>query len=72
MAFYINSFYSKEEVKNEMKRIKMNQKLIDQVLAQIKIDMKYGDMTAIVELIEALATGQTGQRVLKNYIGESQ
>ena len=50
----------------------MNQKLIDQVLAQIKIDMKYGDMTAIAELIEALSTGQTGQRVLKNYIGESQ
>jgi len=70
MAFYINSFYSKEEVKNEMKRIKMNQKLIDQVLAQIKIDMKYGDMTAIAELIEAIAKEQTGQRVLKNYIGE--
>jgi len=50
----------------------MNQRLIDQVLAQIKIDMKYGDMTAIAELIEALATGQTGQQVLKNYIGESQ
>ena len=50
----------------------MNQRLIDQVLAQIKIDMKYGDMTAIAELIEALATGQTDQQVLKNYIGESQ
>ena len=70
MAFYINSFYSKEEVKNEMKRIKMNQKLIDQVLAQIKIDMKYGDMTAIAELIETLATEQTSRQVLNDYIGE--
>ena len=26
MAFYINSFYSKEEVKNEMKRIKEQKK----------------------------------------------
>ena len=48
----------------------MNQKLLDQVLAQIKIDMKYGDMTAIAELIETLATSQNSTQVLKNYIGE--
>ena len=48
----------------------MNQKLLDQVLAQIKIDMKYGDMTAIAELIETLATEQTSRQVLNDYIGE--
>jgi len=48
----------------------MNQKLLDQVLAQIKIDMKYGDMTAIAELIETLATSQDSRQVLKDYIGE--
>ena len=48
----------------------MNQKLLDQVLAQIKIDMKYGDMTAIAELIETLATSQDSRQVLNNYIGE--
>ena len=46
----------------------MKQKLIDQVIDQIKTDMKYEDMTAIAELIEAIAKEQTGEQVLKNYI----
>ena len=68
----LRSDMERGRVRMERQGDSMNQKLIDQVLAQIKIDMKYGDMTAIAELIEALATGQTGQQVLKNYIGESQ
>ena len=48
----------------------MNQKLLDQVLAQIQIDVEHGDMTAIAELIETLATSQDSRQVLKNYIGE--
>ena len=44
--------------------------LVDQVLAQIQTDVEHGDMTAIAELIETLATWQNGRYVLKNYIGE--
>ena len=42
----------------------------DQVLAQIQIDVELGDMTAIAELIETLATEQTSRQVLNDYIGE--
>ena len=44
--------------------------LVDQVLAQIQIDVEHGDMTAIAELIETLATEQTTRQVLNDYIGE--
>ena len=44
--------------------------LVDQVLAQIQIDVEHGDMTAIAELIETLATEQTSRQVLNDYIGE--
>ena len=39
MAFYINSFYSKEEVKDEMKRIKeqkIKQELLKSVIDHLK------------------------------------
>ena len=44
--------------------------LVDQVLAQIQIDVEHGDMTAIAELIETLATEQMSRQVLNDYIGE--
>ena len=44
--------------------------LVDQVLAQIQTDVENGDMTAIAELIETLATEQMSRQVLNDYIGE--
>ena len=44
--------------------------LVDQVLAQIQTDVEHGDMTAIAELIETLATEQMSRQVLNDYIGE--
>ena len=40
------------------------------VLAQIQTDVEHGDMTAIAELIETLATEQMSRQVLNDYIGE--
>ena len=44
--------------------------LVDQVLTQIQTDVEHGDMTAIAELIETLATEQLSRQVLNDYIGE--